>query len=329
MNKKELADLLIRDNYTAWKKLLESKKEIKEQLEKLMQPFEERGAIMNLVDPISVKLLNLIRKGFEQDFEFENIKLYATPEYDDEQRKCIYDGVKANLDYEEIKVYADPKFTYGQMIEIFDGLTNSEIEIVKKWAKPKYTEEQMAKINEAFQEGYMSIDVIIEFADWGFTAEQLSEIYAGLNHDLSYDKVKFYANPKYTAEQMEYIRCGFEKGFTDDQIAVYASSELEASQMSVIFDAITSGISLDEIKLFAKPKYSKYVMEKIYTLIKEYRVDVNLINLCISSAEEVTNVYIDMVIDDVRRLNFSQLVEKYDVSEELINAMQEDILNLL
>lgn len=66
-----------------------------------------------------------IREDFENGLTFEQVKLYAKPEFEYGQIINIRRGLEGGLSKEQVQLYAKPEFEYWQMEEIRDGFQNN------------------------------------------------------------------------------------------------------------------------------------------------------------------------------------------------------------
>jgi len=81
-----------------------------------------------------------------------------------------------------------------------------------------------------------------------FSDYQITEIYEGVESDLTIEQIKVYANPKFKYTQMAVIREGFEEGLTMDQVKIYANPKFNWSEMREIKGALEKGMSIDKVK---------------------------------------------------------------------------------
>lgn len=88
----------------------------------------------------------------------------------------------------------------------------------------------------------------------GFNAEQLKEISAGLQDELTPAEIAFYARPEFDATQMNALRyCVSCCDLQPEQLAVIANPAFGAVQMDVIRTGFERGMSIEQVKSFAQP----------------------------------------------------------------------------
>lgn len=322
MNKKELASLLVKDNYTAWKELLYVKPECVEKLHKLLKGYTNNSLI-------TVADIKYIRKGLEKNFALEQIKLYAKPSFCAEQKKEIYEGIESGLENHQVKVYALNYFNAAQMHEIRLAIEICPTDCAKVFARTDFSADQMEEIRLALVNENITFEEVKKYAKPEFDAEKLKIIYDGIE-DLDEEEVDVYAKNIYSAEQMQIIREGFIRSYSKKDVEIYANPAFNIEQMKRIFSALKDCISSEKVKLFAKPQYGEKVMETIYNAIKFDDVDVNMLDMCINFVEDIENAYVVSVIYSLRSgMSFEDLVEKYKVPEENIIQLEKDIYDLL
>lgn len=323
MNKKELASLLVKDNYTVWKELLYTQPKYKDQLHMLLKAYPA-GSVIPVED------LAFIRKGFKEKFTFDEIKLYTKVSLCKEQKQEIFEGIEMGLAYDEVEFYAKPYFNSKQMQEIRLALNNYQSHDVEFFARTDFTHEQMHEIRLALESDDIKISDVKKYAKPEFDSKKLKLIYHGLKF-YSTTIVDMYADNRYSAEQMEIIKKGLDNDLLKEAIAIYANPELNVQQMKAIFDALKgSNICLETVKRFAKPQYHAAVMKCIYNAILQYAIDTNMLDMCINFVEDVDCDYVTRVVNDLKEgLSFEKLVEIFEIPQESIKKLEKDIYDLL
>ena len=88
----------------------------------------------------------------------------------------------------------------------------------------------------------------------GFDSEQLKEIAAGLQDELTPTEIAFYAKPEFNDVQMNALRyCVSCCDLQPEQLAVIANPAFGAVQMDIIRTGFEKGMSMEQVKSFALP----------------------------------------------------------------------------
>lgn len=287
MTKQEIANLMVIDGYSEWKTILKEKSKYKEVVLELLEPFKN----------VSENLMFLIRKGINNNYTYEQIKLYARPEISDYQSPIIFEGL-GKLRYEKVAFYADPK----------------------------YNPEQMLVIMEALRKFEHSFEAIKRFSNSNLTSEQLEFVLKQIKY-LGPEQIAILADSEYTLEQMQLIKEGFDSKLTNEQVALYAKPELHRFEMEAILKAIQKNISTATIELFNKTSYSYDEMNMIFTAAADPMFNSGMLYLCLNSQTDYRGV--EYVIDDVKKYGLEDLKKKYKISHDAIKALKDDLLKLL
>lgn len=126
---------MVEDSYNAWKLIIQNHCTIAELL-----------VYLNECDSIKFRLRE-IRRGLENNLTYEQIKVYARPEFDWQQMRVICLGFISGFNDKQIDMYARPEFKWRQMYVMYygysDGLTDEQ---VSQYAKPELDEDEMMDI---------------------------------------------------------------------------------------------------------------------------------------------------------------------------------------
>lgn len=88
----------------------------------------------------------------------------------------------------------------------------------------------------------------------GFDSEQLKEIAAGLQDELTPTEIAFYAKPEFNDVQMNALRyCVSCCDLQPEQLAVIANPAFGAVQMDIIRTGFEKGLSMEQVKSYAQP----------------------------------------------------------------------------
>ena len=101
---------------------------------------------MKKINEFNNEQIKEIKEGFENGLSYEQIGMYAKPEFCCEQMATIRIGLEEGLD---VSIYAKPEFDWTQMEEIRLGLgkgLNASI-----YAIPEFDWREMEKIRERLE----------------------------------------------------------------------------------------------------------------------------------------------------------------------------------
>lgn len=131
----KVLNAMVEDSYEAWKSIIQNYPNVTDLL-----------CYLETCNHVEWRVRE-IRRGLEHNLTYEQIKMYARPEFDYTQMRQIRFGLESGLTNEEIEIYARPEFSAGQMMEMYygyrDGLT---VEHVSKYANPKLSEHEMCSL---------------------------------------------------------------------------------------------------------------------------------------------------------------------------------------
>ena len=141
------------------------------------------------------------------------------------RRDEIREDFENGLTFEQVKLYAKPEYEYGQIINIRRGLENGlSMEQVQLYAKPDLEKWQMAQIRKGFENG-LSDEQVEFYAKPECEYWQMEEIRVGFQNGLTFEQVELYANPEFECLQMDRIRRGLEDGLTFEEVMTKINNE--------------------------------------------------------------------------------------------------------
>lgn len=141
------------------------------------------------------------------------------------RRDEIREDFENGLTFEQVKLYAKPEYEYGQIINIRRGLENGlSIEQVQLYAKPEFEKWQMAQIRKGFENG-LSDEQVKFYAKPECEYWQMEEIRVGFQNGLTFEQVELYAKPEFECLQMDRIRRGLEDGLTFEEVMTKINNE--------------------------------------------------------------------------------------------------------
>lgn len=139
-------------------------------------------------------------------FTLKEIELIANPDFSIGQMDMIKWGFNSNLSFEQVKIYASTEFTEDQMNVILAGL--QDYIQVEQYADARFDAGQMDEIRIGLKSG---LDVSL-YKDPDFNINQMFQIRLGLESKLPVEQIKKYANPRLSADDMFEYRKLLEKG---------------------------------------------------------------------------------------------------------------------
>ena len=105
--------------------------------------------VSELVNPkFDIAQITQVIYGLSDGLSKSEVKMYANPNFDQDQMCLIRDGIKQGLD---VSIYAKPEFASSQMYQIRKGL--EEGLDVSLYTNPKFDYYQMNIIREGLEEG--------------------------------------------------------------------------------------------------------------------------------------------------------------------------------
>lgn len=141
------------------------------------------------------------------------------------RRGEIREDFENGLTFEQVKLYAKPEYEYGQIINIRRGLENGlSMEQVQLYAKPEFEKWQMAQIRKGFENG-LSDEQVKFYAKPECEYWQMEEIRVGFQNGLTFEQVELYAKPEFECLQMDRIRRELEDGLTFEEVMTKINNE--------------------------------------------------------------------------------------------------------
>ena len=141
------------------------------------------------------------------------------------RRGEIREDFENGLTFEQVQLYAKPEFEYGQIINIRRGLENGlSMEQVQLYAKPEFEKWQMAQIRKGFENG-LSDEQVKFYAKPECEYWQMEEIRVGFQNGLTFEQVELYAKPEFECLQMDRIRRELEDGLTFEEVMTKINNE--------------------------------------------------------------------------------------------------------
>ena len=141
------------------------------------------------------------------------------------RRGEIREDFENGLTFEQVQLYAKPEYEYGQIINIRRGLENGlSMEQVQLYAKPEFEKWQMAQIRKGFENG-LSEEQVKFYAKPECEYWQMEEIRAGFQNGLTFEQVELYAKPEFECLQMDRIRRELEDGLTFEEVMTKINNE--------------------------------------------------------------------------------------------------------
>lgn len=282
------------DDITKWLKIVKRRKKT---VKALFQHFRENNF------NFSVRQLHEIYLGLCNGLTKENIMIYATDKFYDNQMRVIRDGLERGYSVKEVKVYAKPELSHKKMRVVLDALINGvniqklkpyinseygcrRLEVISKAiitneprmdliANPEYSADYMEAIREnLIKYRERNVEYYIErYLKKKFSPTQL---YIVLDYACECPgrytnrQIDFIANPKFNHEQMHMVAKGFRFDFDFEKVKIYAKPEIDALQMSKIIDALRfDGLSTKQIEPYIKPWFDGYQLEWIFKGLSE------------------------------------------------------------
>lgn len=95
-----------------------------------------------------------------------------------------------------------------------------------------------------------------------YSREQVIELYLGVEHGLTVEKIELYANPVYSTNEMKARRLALEQGAAEADLLQCFSSAFSDSQKDIVIRAFLEGLSLDEVRLIADYHFVPEKMEQ-------------------------------------------------------------------
>lgn len=141
------------------------------------------------------------------------------------RRGEIREDFENGLTFEQVQLYAKPEYEYGQIINIRRGLENGlSMEQVQLYAKPEFEKWQMAQIRKGFENG-LSNEQVKFYAKPECEYWQMEEIRVGFQNGLTFEQVELYAKPEFECLQMDRIRRELEDGLTFEEVMTKINNE--------------------------------------------------------------------------------------------------------
>ena len=257
MTKQELAILMQKTDYKAWKIIIGEDKELVPLL---------------LKQDICLKRLDFIKIIWFMGLRTKEIKTFIFDyRYTDAQLQIIAEGIKA-IGLSKVKVYMNPKLSVAQMNALekaYDaGLTIKRAKLV---AKHEFNPEQWNKLIELYLNYRMSDEIANFIANPELEDYEMSQIVKCYDQGISFEKIKIIFESDIDKEVRSYFVLNyalkqehFAFDFTEQELKILLNPANDAIKINIIADVIRSGIPLKYVKKLAKPCYNSLQMQWIY-----------------------------------------------------------------
>ena len=271
-------------------------------------------------------------------------------------------GLKHGLSTDEVSIYASPDYSEEQMREIRLGIENiKDSELVKIYAHSSYSAIKMKVARDLLESGFEPEKVKIYVSTYEYSYPRLTEIELGIRHGLTTKQIAYYAKYEYTDDQMKVLRESFEGGLDFKEVHIFAKAKFESEQMSVIkkailkdklpldflqlasrvcfninqmeeiIDGIKLGLTKDQIMLYCDSSYSAHHMRLIKEVIKSFPNDSELLESVMS--HDISHIKIFMLenaIKDCYNANVLKFLSSHISIEDskmqiLFNAIEDGI----
>ena len=199
------------------------------------------------------------------------------------RRGEIREDFENGLTFEQVKLYAKPEYEYGQIINIRRGLENGlSMEQVQLYAKPEFEKWQMAQIRKGFENG-LSDEQVKFYAKPECEYWQMEEIRVGFQNGLTFEQVELYAKPEFECLQMDRIRRELEDGLTFEEVMTKINNEnkqdiLHEKEKEITFSKDDEEIEFKEGEhTMINEKYGYEDFEKMVKLaaLEDYKYSYN------------------------------------------------------
>ncbi len=223
--------------------------------------------------------MELIRRGFMQGWNTEDVLIFGRPEFSMEQMRQIYRGLEAGMPPDLVVQYADPALPPRKMarirLEILAQAQKPVLAFVKPEAdKPetedafrldRFTPSQIVELRLARKDGLTDAQMEV-LANHALEPKQMAQVRWGFSENhLKPEQVRLYARPEFDEQQMLEIRRGLDKGLTATQIYLYADPRYNNRQMCQIRLALIQGLDEPQLSYLLDNTVTAHNMQTIRT----------------------------------------------------------------
>ena len=161
------------------------------------------------------QMRQIIIAGCDPDISIDNVRIFATPEFNFDQMYCARTALEDMvISDEDFKEYTKPEYPAPMLRTLYLALERDELtaaipkflELCNTHYVENFTQERFGYLLGFIAGGVPDDAIEYLFFSNQFSQNQLYEIYFGLHGGLSWDQVKTYASPKIPAYEMKEIR---------------------------------------------------------------------------------------------------------------------------
>lgn len=234
MTIKELATMLVEDNFESWRKLLQNE--------------EIRQFVLGLPETMQRLQIAKIREGFEEGLTLQQVKIYSYPEFTEYRMHLFKEMFK---EYHQISVESLAKKIIAEaQIQNMKDVSDEQIKTILKHS---YN---------------LSKETMLRYADARLSTAKLAIIYQALSEGVSEQKIDLISQPGFLLSEVEELMAAIKQDLTIERLQICTKSLVNKNQRSIIIQGAKEGDSLQQINFYADGELTCDEMKEIRAAFK-------------------------------------------------------------